>query len=198
MKTNADNFEKMGNSSMGKIYPFLINDLKKYYKKSFDNKIIAEIGSGPGFILKELAKENFKKIYGVDISLDMLNRAKKRLNNNIYLINAKAEELPFKNQSIDLIISRGSVFFWKDLEKAFKEIYRVLKNDGFLLIGGGYGISTPDEIITEINHYYKSNVNKNEKPKLNLDEMIEIMNKIGGKVELINKPKHGFWIAWNK
>ena len=200
MKTNADSFEQMGKSIMGKIYPFLINDLKNLYNKPFTNKTIAEIGSGPGFILKELQKEDFSKIYGIDISLDMLSRATKRINTNekILLINAKAEQLPLKDQSLDIIISRGSVFFWKDLEKAFNEIYRVLKKDGFAIIGGGYGISTPDDIINEIITYYNSEMNKNKKPKLDLDKMINIMNKIGGKQQIINKPRHGFWITWNK
>ena len=94
----------------------------------------------------------------------------------------------------------GKIFAYNNLKinNWIKECYRVLKNDGFILIGGGYGISTPDEIIKEINEFYKSNINKNDKPKLKLDEIMDIMSKIGGKIELINKPKHGFWIAWNK
>jgi len=38
-----------------------------------------------------------------------------------------------------LIVSRGSVFFWEDKTKAFKEIYRVLKPNGITYIGGGFG-----------------------------------------------------------
>ena len=200
MINNKDSFEKMGDSVVGKIYPYLIEDLKKYYNLPFANKTIAEIGTGPGFILKELQKEDFKKIIGIDISLEMLIRAQKRIEfyKNIQLINARAENLPFKSSSFDLIISRGSVFFWNDLNKAFKEIYRVLNDDGFLLIGGGYGISTPENIINQIQDYMKRKISKNEKPKVKIDNLIEIMQKIGGHCEIINKPKHGFWISWKK
>ncbi len=193
-------YENIANNIIKKIYPYLITDLKNYYTKSFDNKIIVELGTGPGHILEELLKEKFKYIYGIDISLEMLLRAKKRNNNNkrLQLINANVENIPLKEKSIDLIISRGSVFFWKNLDKAFREIYRVLKKDGFLLIGGGYGISTPDNIVEEIINNFKKNISKNDKPKLDIDKTIKIMESIGGKTEVIAKPKHGFWITWKK
>ena len=34
--------------------------------------------------------------------------------------------------------------------------------------------------------------------KIDIDKTIEIMGKIGGKTEVIAKPKHGFWITWKK
>ena len=200
MNKETQHYEVFANSIIKKIYPFLITDLKKYYNDTFDNKTILEIGTGPGHILEELLKENFSKVIGIDISLDMLLRAKKRNSNNkkLFLINANAEKIPIKESTVDLIISRGSIFFWKDLETAFKEIYRVLKPNGFLLIGGGYGISTPDSIISDIHEYFKNSISKNDKPKLNIDKAIELMQSIGGKTQIIAKPKQGFWIAWKK
>ncbi len=193
-------YENIANNIIKKIYPYLITDLKNYYKQSLDNKIIVELGTGPGHILEELLKEKFKYIYGIDISLEMLLRAKIRNNNNkrLQLINANVENIPLKEKSVDLIISRGSIFFWENFDKAFREIYRVLKEDGFLLIGGGYGISTPDNIVEEILNNFKNSISKNIKPKIDIDKTIEIMRKIGGKTEVIAKPKHGFWIAWKK
>ena len=193
-------YENIANNIINKIYPYLITDLKNYYKKDFENKTIAELGTGPGHIIEELLKENFNKVYGVDISLDMLMRAKLRNagHNNLQLINANVETLPLKVNSLDLIISRGSIFFWKNLDRALREIYRVLKEDGFLLVGGGYGISTPDNIIEEILNNFKNGISKNIKPKLDIDKTIKIMETIGGKTEVIAKPKHGFWISWRK
>lgn len=200
MNNNLLTFESIGQSIVGQIYPYIVNDLKTYYKESFSNKNILEIGTGPGFILIQLLKENFTHIYGIDISLDMLIKASNRIQNTekLSLINAKAENLPFKNESIDIILSRGSVFFWKDIEKALFEIYRVLKPKGFLLIGGGYGISTPENLIMDISNYLKKNISKNEKPKIEINNVTNIMKKIGGKFEVISKPKHGFWVSWRK
>ena len=200
MKKKSTHYEEFANSIIKKIYPYLIEDLKNYYNDSFDKKTVLEIGTGPGHIIEELLKEKFSRVIGIDISLDMLLRAKKRniKHKNLLLINAKAEKIPLKDSSIDIIISRGSVFFWKDLEAAFKEIYRILKPNGFLLIGGGYGISTPDSIISDIHDYFKNSVTKNEKPKLDIDKSIGIMQSIGGKTNIIAKPKQGFWISWRK
>lgn len=200
MNKKSNHYEEFANSVIKKIYPYLITDLKNYYNDSFDKKTILEIGTGPGHIIEELLKENFSKVIGIDISLDMLLRAKKRNynNSNLFLINAKAEKIPLFDSSIDIVISRGSVFFWKDLDAAFKEIYRILKPNGFLLIGGGYGISTPESIISDIHEYFKNSVTKNDKPKLNIDKAVAIMQSIGGKSDIIAKPKQGFWIAWRK
>ena len=183
-----------------KIYPYLIQDLKNYYKKEFDNKIIVELGTGPGHVINEILKENFLKVYGIDISLRMLIKTNERYgsNNKLQLINANVESIPLKDSSIDLIISRGSIFFWKNLEKALNETYRILKPNGFALIGGGYGISTPDNVIDEILSALNKESSKKDKPKIDIDSTVKIMEKIGGTTEVIAKPKHGFWIAWRK
>ena len=183
-----------------RIYPYLIQDLKNYYKKEFDNKIIVELGTGPGHVINEILKENFLKVYGIDISLRMLLKTNDRYgsNNKLQLLNANVESIPLKDSSIDLIISRGSIFFWKNIEKALNETYRILKPDGFALIGGGYGISTPDNVIDEILAALKKDSSKKDKPKIDIDSTVKIMEKIGGTTEVIAKPKHGFWIAWTR
>lgn len=200
MNTNTNHYEQIANSVINKIYPFLINDLISYYSDSFVGKIILEIGTGPGFILKELCKEQFKSIYGIDISLDMLMRAKKRNRdiNNLQLLCSSVESIPLKNESVDIIFSRGSMFFWKDMETSLREIYRTLRPGGFALIGGGYGISTPDSIINEIFDYYSNQVSKSSKPKIDIDSTINLMQSIGGHAEAITKPKRGFWLKWIK
>ncbi|MDR3555775.1 MAG: methyltransferase domain-containing protein [Syntrophobacteraceae bacterium] len=48
-----------------------------------------------------------------------------------------AIELP--DYSVNLVVSRGSVFFWEDCRGAFKELYRVLAPGGVGYIGGGLG-----------------------------------------------------------
>ncbi len=200
--SEKSNFEKQTEEITYKIYPFLIKDLKDIYQKDFDNRIIADIGCGPGFLIKELAKLKFSQIYGIDISENMLVAAKKRIGaaKKIALIKASAEGLPFEDNSLDIIISRGSVFFWEDKEKSYKELFRCIKPDGLILIGGGYGISTPDEIVDEIISYYKNLNSKDskQKPKLNIDKTIELLNNIGGRANIVSKPKHGFWINWKK
>lgn len=47
--------------------------------------------------------------------------------------------IPLPDDSVDLAVSRGSVFFWEDLPRAFAEIRRVLASGGWGYIGGGFG-----------------------------------------------------------
>ena len=58
---------------------------------------------------------------------------------------ADVHALPFRDNSFDLVISRGSIFFWRDQSTALREIVRVLKPGGYAFIGGGYGRLLPKE-----------------------------------------------------
>ena len=47
--------------------------------------------------------------------------------------------IPLPDGSVDLAVSRGSIFFWEDLSRAFSEIRRVLAPGGVAYVGGGFG-----------------------------------------------------------
>ena len=55
---------------------------------------------------------------------------------------ADVHKIPLPDGSINLVISRGSIPFWKDPAVALKEIYRVLAPGGRVYVGGGRG--TPE------------------------------------------------------
>ena len=62
-------------------------------------------------------------------------------------LRGQAEQITFADNSIDLVVSRGSVFFWEDMEKGISEVYRVLRPGGWAYIGGGFGTK---EILDEV------------------------------------------------
>ena len=49
------------------------------------------------------------------------------------------QNIPIEDESINLVISRGSLWFWEDKKKSFEEIYRVLTDGGIAYIGCGFG-----------------------------------------------------------
>jgi ubiquinone/menaquinone biosynthesis C-methylase UbiE len=55
--------------------------------------------------------------------------------------------------SFALVVSSNSIFFWPDIPRAIKEMYRVLKSEGIIFCGGGSGSreisleSTADRIV---------------------------------------------------
>jgi ubiquinone/menaquinone biosynthesis C-methylase UbiE len=69
---------------------------------------------------------------GLDPSENMLKLAKLR---NINGVQGVAEELPFCNESFHLVLMVSTICFLKDIERCFKEIYRVLRSGGEFVIG---------------------------------------------------------------
>ena len=82
-----------------------------------------------------------------DIELAQKNAAENEneLNNPVHFVGADVTALPFEDHFADLIISRGSLWFWKDQVKGLQEINRVLKVGG-VAFGGGLGRYTPPTI----------------------------------------------------
>lgn len=96
---------------------------------------VLDIGTGPGFFAIIMAQAGHQ-VTGVDATAAMLERAKNNAQANnvdITLVNSDVHELPFSDQSFDLIISRNVTWNLKNPAKAYQEWHRVLKNKGHLV-----------------------------------------------------------------
>lgn len=105
------------------------------------NANILEIGMGNGFFIKDLLALNTNLRYvGLDFSQTMIDEATK-LNQafmesgQVSFINGSIEKLPFEDNSMDCITTTNTIYFWPNLEANAKELFRVLKPKGKLLIG---------------------------------------------------------------
>ena len=95
-----------------------------------ENKRVLEIGCGTGLILQRVAKFT-EYAHGIDISPKMLAKAEKRgLNVEV----ADATSLPFEDESFDVIYSFKVLAHVENWELAMKEMMRVLRPNGFLVI----------------------------------------------------------------
>lgn len=102
--------------------------------RSFDT--VLEIGFGSGVLLPELSKR-YNRIFGVDIH-DSIYKVKEMLKKeNIYTFLTRGDilHLPYKDKSFDCIISIATLEHIKDLSEAIFEIKRVLKENGFAVLG---------------------------------------------------------------
>ncbi|MFZ7115913.1 MAG: class I SAM-dependent methyltransferase [Bacteroidota bacterium] len=102
------------------------------------NLKVIDIGSGAGFPLLELAARlgNSCKLYGIDPWHNANNRAKEKIHNygltNVEIIESSAEQIPFDDGTIDLIVSNLGINNFSNPKQVFKECHRVLKPDGKL------------------------------------------------------------------
>lgn len=105
--------------------------------KLLHNKKVLEIGCGQGMVLAFTSKK-CKEIIGIDISMNSLKSAQLGIREldikNAKLILSDAENLPFKNESFDVVYSIGVLHHTPDTQRAVDEIFRVLKYRGKVVI----------------------------------------------------------------
>ncbi len=103
-------------------------------------KQILDVATGTGdFALATVKQLEPEKVVGVDISTKMLAIArekinKKQLGDKIVLKVADGENLPFEDNSFDAIIVAFGIRNFANLGKGLKELNRVLRKDGKLVI----------------------------------------------------------------
>jgi len=94
---------------------------------------VGDIGSGKGNFLEEVreSKEINAQIVGIDIVAE--KNEKKDL-----AVQGRIEQMPFKNDSLDAVVSSHGAFYYAENENALemqaKEMSRVIRKDGELLI----------------------------------------------------------------
>ena len=114
----------------------------EYAKTVFENLKInpvqltaLEVGCGGGLLSEEIAKMGFITT-GIDPSEQSLNSAIKHAKDNNLIINYKkgaGENLPFQNNSFDVVFCCDVLEHVRDLPKVISEISRVLKNGGIFI-----------------------------------------------------------------
>jgi len=92
--------------------------------------IIVDLGSGTGYLSIEIAKgAPSLQVYGIDLSRQMIKIARCHAKGveNAQFEFGNATSLSFGDDSIDFMVSTGSLHHWKKPAKVFDECYRVLK-----------------------------------------------------------------------
>lgn len=103
------------------------------------HKKVLDIGCGTGFPILELAQRFGKTsaIYGVDPWKTAIKRLKSKIDyfqyDNVFLIDAVAESLPFEDAGFDYVVSNNGLNNVQSFEKSLSEINRVLKMNSELI-----------------------------------------------------------------
>lgn len=107
-----------------------------------------DLGAGKGPVALALVQATGNPVVMVDPHADALREGlaqarAQNLQDRVLAVVGRAENLPFPDDSADLVVSRGSIFFWEDPPKGLQEVLRVLRPGGKAYIGGGAGSGYP-------------------------------------------------------
>ncbi|MCB2310032.1 methyltransferase domain-containing protein [Clostridium tagluense] len=172
LKLEHNNQESLWSGDFGKAYTerniYSPIELDKFYEDTYgvsrtdmnllfldkmdkDSCRILEIGSNVGNQLRLLQKMGFKNLYGIELQSYAVKRAKE-LTSDINIIQASAEDIPFKDGFFDLVFTSGVLIHIapENLPNIMKEIVRCSKK--YI-----WGFEYYAEVFTEIQ--YRGNNN---------------------------------------
>lgn len=113
-----------------------------------------DVGCGGGHLGFSMMKKTgmdgtFVDIKEAPVEITKIRAGQLGVSEKTTVLVADVEDLPFEDGSFQLVISRGSVPFWENQEKAFREIFRVLAPGGKAYIGGGLGSGKTRRMIKQ-------------------------------------------------
>jgi len=167
--------------------------------------VCLDVGCGGGYLGLALAPMTELEFLFLDQSEEMLSCAKSNisrfaLEGRAQTVQAPVQDIPLADNSVDLIVSRGSVPFWDELTAAFRELHRVLKPGGRTYIGGGMG---PPEIRAELQKKAREIDPSREYgppsiPRRDSGVYENALTSAGVKGFLVSRGDDGTWIEFGK
>jgi ubiquinone/menaquinone biosynthesis C-methylase UbiE len=147
------------------------------YFKQFDfdlnNKKLIDLGCGDGHDLQIFGKHG-AILHGIDASEDMVKQAKV-LNPSADIKVGYFENIPYPDNSFDIVVSKWSFQTSAEIEPIYKEVLRVLKPNGYFVFLTGHPTRQFIEKKKHPKDYFKK-------------EMVESV-LFGGKIT-VKEPSH--------
>ena len=101
---------------------------------------ILDAGCGTGYTTKGiLERTDAEIVIGIDMNRKQLKKARAKLRaerKKLSLFRADVENLPFNDGVFDAVVSVGAVEYFPNPEAAFREMRRVVRSEGKIVIGG--------------------------------------------------------------
>lgn len=121
---------------------------------------VIDLGSGAGndaFVARSIVGEN-GRVYGLDFAGAMLTKARNNAQKlgfiNVEFLKGDIEDMPFKNDLADVIVSNCVLNLVPDKKMAFLEMYRVIKPGGHFCVSDiVLSGDLPDELLKDAEIY---------------------------------------------
>jgi len=140
--TDPHGFDRIVREVFAPIYPVIARQIVE--KTGITKGHCLDVGCGTGALGRSLAKITDLTITFFDQSDAMLELAQgyakdENIFNRSHFLQGDIHKINLADETMDIVISRGSSPFWDDWHQAYREILRVLKPGGMAYIGGGFG-----------------------------------------------------------
>jgi ubiquinone/menaquinone biosynthesis C-methylase UbiE len=118
---------------------------------------VLDIGFGGGVTIERmLGTIDTGKIYGVDFSQEMVDKAKHKFksaieSDKVSIEFADVRALPFEENTFDKVCTVNTIYFWDDPLASLQEIKRVMKHGGRLVVGIRSADKMKDLPVTQYN-----------------------------------------------
>jgi SAM-dependent methyltransferase len=136
----ASEYGKYSNSKDGQMQRELMKNAFQNFLPPDPDLSILDAGCGAGWLVRELSKK-YKTVQGIDLSPDLIDRARKNYPGLKFQIADLSLPLPLEKQSLDAIIVNMVMHNIQDQAQAFKNLAGALKTGGKIL-------------MTSVNPYY--------------------------------------------
>ena len=153
-----------------KFWSPVVPTLKEHFSLS-SNTSLLDVGCAKGFMLNDIAKAiEGISLKGIDISEYAIANSIEGMRQNLVVANAK--DLPFDNNSFDVVISINTVHNLEkdELAQALQEIERVSKDKSFI---------TVDAYNSEAEKQRMYAWNLTAKTIMSVDEWVSFFNDVG-------------------
>ncbi|ELZ03988.1 methyltransferase domain-containing protein [Natrialba asiatica] len=151
-KARARLFYKYLSTVYDRVNPFIWNEEMREDALSlleFDSEMtVLDLGCGTGFATEGLL-DHVEEVYALDQSSHQLEQAYAKFGKRappIHFHRGDAERLPFASDTFDVVWSSGSIEYWPNPILALREIRRVLKPGGQVLV---VGPNYPDNVLAQ-------------------------------------------------
>ncbi len=200
----AAEFNEIAEMVFAPLYPVIAEQVTEL--TGIKKGICMDLGCGPGHLAMALTSLCDFSTFALDSSLPVLrhacrNIAKRNLAHRISPVNGDVKRLPFMTDSADIIVSRGSVFFWQNRPEAFREVIRVLFPGGYAVIGGGFGTAEiKKEIFRKMDEWdeeFSKRVNQRLGTETESTFIAELDASVPGMYKIV-KDEANFWIVIHK
>jgi SAM-dependent methyltransferase len=138
-QVGPDSYALWRASKLGAITESLEKDLVRNLAGSLSGKSVLDVGCGDGTLAAEFARMQAALVVGCDPDPRMIAKAitqKTAAGSRASYLRGRIEHLPFRDQSFDVVTAVTVLCFVEDQSHAVKEMARVLRLGGRLVVAG--------------------------------------------------------------